>query len=93
MTGAGAHPCRACGQHATHPQATRLLVTDGDPNRPVLDVAHIRAYRWRPPLHLRNIAGSMPSESTFRRTLHRLGVEAFDDLAGSGRQAHRTRAG
>jgi hypothetical protein len=40
------------------------------------------------------VTGTVPSESTFRRTLQRLDAGAFDDLAGEwAPRPHRTRAG
>jgi hypothetical protein len=37
-------------------------------------------------LHVLGVAGRVPSESTFRRTLQRLDADAFDDLAGAWAQ-------
>jgi DDE_Tnp_1-associated len=37
-------------------------------------------------LRVLGVAGAVPSESTFRRTLQRLGADALDDLAGTWAQ-------
>ncbi|WP_030058499.1 MULTISPECIES: hypothetical protein [Streptomyces] len=68
MTGAGGHPCKACGSTDTRNRTGLHLVAELARDRPVLDRSDIHASHRQQPKHLQHTAGNVAGRLILSRT-------------------------
>lgn len=68
MTGAGGHPCNACGSTDTEDRTGLHLVAELAKDRPVLDRSDIHASHRQQPKHLQHTAGKVAERLILSRT-------------------------